>query len=52
MHVNLEELLSANGPGRPRRAAPSGRTRLTDTPAAQYAAWGKAPEQYPHAERW
>jgi hypothetical protein len=26
--------------------------RLTDTPAAQYAAWGKAPDQYPHAERW
>jgi len=38
----------------PARIAPAlwAHARLTDTPAAQYAAWGKAPDQYPHAERW
>jgi hypothetical protein len=38
----------------PARVGPAlwAHARLTDTPAAQYAAWGKAPEQYPHAERW
>ena len=36
----------------PARVGPAlwAHARLTDTPAAQYAAWGKAPEQYPHAE--
>jgi len=38
----------------PARVGPAlwAHARLTDTPAAQYAAWGKAPDQYPHAERW
>ena len=38
----------------PARVGPAlwAHARLTDTPAAQYAAWGKAPEQYPHAEGW
>ena len=38
----------------PARVGPAlwAHARLTDTPAAQYAAWGKAPEQYPRAERW
>ena len=38
----------------PARVGPAlwAHARLTDTPAGQYAAWGKAPEQYPHAERW
>jgi hypothetical protein len=38
----------------PARVGPAlwAHARLTDTPAAQYAAWGKAPEQYPHAEPW
>ena len=38
----------------PARVGPAlwAHARLTDTPAAQYAAWGKAPDQYPRAERW
>jgi HNH endonuclease/pRiA4b ORF-3-like protein len=38
----------------PARIAPAlwAHARLTDTPAAQYAAWSRAPDQYPHAERW
>jgi len=38
----------------PARVAPAlwAHARLTDTPAALYAAWSKAPDQYPHAQRW
>ncbi len=38
----------------PKRVAPAlwAHARLTDTPAAQSAQRGKAPDQYPHAERW
>ena len=38
----------------PARVGPAlwAHARLTDTPAAQYAAWGKAPDQYPHTDRW
>ena len=37
-----------------KRVAPAlwAHARLIDTPAAQYAQRGKAPDQYPHAERW
>jgi hypothetical protein len=37
-----------------KRVAPAlwGHARLTDTPAAQSAQRGKAPDQYPHVERW